>query len=74
MFAGISLKFFRDGIKSSNFMAMYSLEGQQSFNFFAHDLTNHVPELGPSAPFKLKQLRNSFKAASDWPTMCKFYK
>jgi len=66
---GIGLKFFRDYISSTNFMAMYSLEGQTVANFFAHDLTNHVPDISNSAPFALQQLKKVFHKASDWPTM-----
>jgi hypothetical protein len=69
MTPGISLKFLRDGVKSANLMAMYSLSGQKSMNFFAHDLTNHVPNLGGSIPFALKALQKAFEKASKWPTM-----
>lgn len=48
---------------------MYSLEGQSSFNMFEHDLTNHVPNLGDSAPLALKAIAAKFKTASQWPTM-----
>lgn len=66
---GLTLKILRDGVKSSNIFAMYSLEGQSSFNMFEHDLTNHVPNLGDGASLALKALAAKFKTASQWPTM-----
>jgi len=67
---GISMKFLRDNVPSANLFAMYSLEGQTSFNFFEHDLTNHVPDLNEDAiDFALKQLKKAFMKASKWPTM-----
>ena len=49
---------------------MYSLEGQESFNFFEHDFTNHVPDINPAtADFATKALVKTFKSASAWPTM-----
>lgn len=69
MVPGIGLKFFRNRMSSTNMMAMYSLSGQSSFNFFEHDFTNHVPELGTSASVVLRLARSAFAAASEWPTM-----
>ena len=51
---GIGVKFFRDGMKSANFVAMYTLNGQHkgqkidndAGNFFANQFSNHVP--GPN--------------------------
>lgn len=40
---GIGLKFLRDGIDSANLVAMYSVAGQDSWNFFANDFSNHIP-------------------------------
>jgi hypothetical protein len=65
----LSLKCFRNGAPSSNLFAMYSLEGQTSWNFFAHDLSNHVPDLSSSAPFILQELRKTFAKVSDFPSM-----
>eukprot|EP00545_Synedropsis_sp_CCMP1620_P013676 CAMPEP_0119014664 /NCGR_PEP_ID=MMETSP1176-20130426/10148_1 /TAXON_ID=265551 /ORGANISM="Synedropsis recta cf, Strain CCMP1620" /LENGTH=334 /DNA_ID=CAMNT_0006967879 /DNA_START=21 /DNA_END=1025 /DNA_ORIENTATION=+ len=39
---GLGVKFFRDGMPSANFVAMYSLDGQTSGNFFENDFTTHV--------------------------------
>jgi len=66
---GISFKFLRSGVASANFMTMYSLEGQPSFNFFKHDLTNHVPDLSLNGSEALKILKYKFLTESDWPSM-----
>eukprot|EP01123_Difflugia_compressa_P000440 TRINITY_DN1051_c0_g1_i1.p1 TRINITY_DN1051_c0_g1~~TRINITY_DN1051_c0_g1_i1.p1 ORF type:complete len:354 (+),score=62.81 TRINITY_DN1051_c0_g1_i1:28-1062(+) len=64
---GISIKCLRDGVHSGNLFAMYSLQGQNSWNFFKHDLTNHVGDLSNSAGFLLSKLRQRFASASDYP-------
>jgi len=65
---GISLKFLRDGVKSANLMAMPSLMGQQSMNFFVHDFTNHVPSLN-NPPVAFKLMIKTFEKASKWFSM-----
>jgi len=42
---GMGLKFLRDGMDSANLVAMYSVDGQESWNFFKNDFSNHIPEL-----------------------------
>ena len=42
---GIGLKFLRDGVASGNMVAMFSVDGQQSWNFFKNNFTNHIPAL-----------------------------
>jgi len=66
---GLSLKCLRDGVPSANLFAMYSLQGQDSWNFFKHDLTNHVPDLGKDADSSLQALRGVFAKASSYPVM-----
>jgi hypothetical protein len=66
---GISLKCLRSGMPSGNMFAMFSLQGQDSWNFFKHDLTNHVPDLSADAEFILQELRSTFAKASNWPVM-----
>merc|ERR1711915_469197 len=39
---GMGLKFLRDGQESGSMVAMYSVEGQKSWNLFKNDWTNHV--------------------------------
>jgi len=40
---GMGVKLLRDGADSANFVAMFSLDGQATLNFFANDFSNHVP-------------------------------
>jgi len=42
---GMGLKFLRDGRDSANLVAMYSVDGQESWNFFKNDFSNHIPSL-----------------------------
>jgi len=48
---------------------MFSLAGQDDFNFFKNNFTNHVPHLSPDADTALKALRAKFATASHWPEM-----
>lgn len=41
---GMGVKFLRDGIDSSNFVAMFGVDGQNDLNFFANDWVNHIPD------------------------------
>merc|ERR1711936_104425 len=43
----MGLKFLRDGKDSANLVAMYSVNGQESWNFFKNDFTNHIGTAGP---------------------------
>ena len=45
---GIGVKFLRDGHDSANYVAMDSLDGQNSFNFFEYSFETHLPVLSPS--------------------------
>jgi hypothetical protein len=40
---GMGLKFLRDGMDSANLVAMYAVDGQESWNFFENDFTTHIP-------------------------------
>ena len=40
---GLGLKFLRDGVESANLVAMYGVDGQESWNVFANDWSNHIP-------------------------------
>ncbi|KAI3636662.1 hypothetical protein MIR68_005351 [Amoeboaphelidium protococcarum] len=57
-----AVKLFRDNIKSANFMAMFTLDGQESLNFFKNNFTSHVP-IPKSAALKL--LVAKFKQGSN---------
>ena len=41
---GMGVKFLRDGVDSANFVSMYSVDGQESFNFFENNWSNHVSD------------------------------
>jgi hypothetical protein len=69
MVPGFGLKFLRSGLSATNLFGLYALGGQPSFNFFEHDLTNHVPDLGTDASYVLRKVRDIFAQASAWPTM-----
>jgi len=67
--AGITLKFLRDGRPSVNILAVHSLPGQTSYNFFAHDFSNHVADFPSTAsPMQMKS-RANFARGSPWPVM-----
>lgn len=62
---GVGVKFFIDSKPSMNFVAMYSLEGQPEYNFFANEFSTIVsaPNSGP-----LKILGAAFGTATQDPT------
>jgi hypothetical protein len=65
---GLSLKFLREGVGSASIMAMFSIQGQVSFNYFEHDLTNHPPYPDPNNISDAQYLLfEHFKDASDFP-------
>jgi len=39
---GFGIKFLRDGVPSGNMVAMYSVNGQASWNFFKNEFSNHI--------------------------------
>ena len=63
MTPGMGVKFLRDGVDSANFVAMYSVDGQDSLNFFEHDWNNHIPDPHDATLIPL-ELR--FKTATDY--------
>jgi len=69
---GMGLKFLRDGMDSANLVAMYGVEGQESWNFFKNDFTNHIaaafsPALvALSVKFSSATKYISSVALSDW--------
>ena len=45
---GLGLKLLRDGRDSANLVAMFSVDGQQSWNFFKNNFTTHyIPSGDP---------------------------
>jgi len=70
---GIGLKLLRDGLDSANLVAMYSVQGQQSWNFFKHNFSNHIPAVGLSllplaAKFSTATRNIRQVGLSDWAT------
>ena len=63
---GIGLKLFRDGIPSANLVAMNSLSGQESGNFFQEILSNHIE---PTDRISLGLLESKFNDVSSPSTM-----
>ena len=60
---GMGFKCLRDGHDSSNFVAMFSVDGQPSLNYFANDWSNHIPD--PKS-ISLKPLEARFATQTDW--------
>ena len=60
---GMGVKLLRDGHDSANFVCMYSVDGQDSLNFFANDFVNHIPD--PHS-LSLKPLEARFATQTDW--------
>jgi len=50
---GMGVKFLRDGADSANFVAMFSVDGQESLNFFANDWSNHIPDVSDVSLYPL---------------------
>ena len=59
----MGVKFLRDGTDSANFVAMYSVDGQSSLNFFENSFSNHIPDAKNKA---LKPLERHFSFASKY--------
>lgn len=58
---GFGLKFLRDGMPSASMVAMYSVDGQNSWNFFKNDFSNHIAR---SEDFGLKLVAKKFSTAT----------
>lgn len=62
---GLGMKWLIDEQPSVNFVAMYSLDGQESFNFFENNFSNFIE---PPTNALLTPLVNAFKTVSIDPT------
>jgi len=60
---GIGLKFLRDGVDSANVVAMFGVNGQDSWNFFANDFSNHI---AAAEGLSLTLLANKFATATPY--------
>lgn len=63
---GFALKCLRSGVPSANIIVMYSVLGQESWNFFKNDFSNHIPEVKEKdiPEFALKLLAKKFSTAT----------
>ena len=59
----MGLKFLRDGVDSANTVAMYSVDGQDNWDFFMHDWSNHIPDMQNAF---LDPLANKFHEATEY--------
>jgi hypothetical protein len=66
---GISVKLLRSQVPSATFLGLYSLLGQDSWNFFAHDFSSQPPDFGSWAGTGPLLLRAKFEESSQFPTM-----
>jgi len=41
---GMAIKLLRDSADSANFVSMFSVDGQDTLDFFANDFKNHIPD------------------------------
>jgi len=62
---GIGVKLLRDAQESANFVAMFGVDGQSSWNFFENDFFNHIPN---ATAADTKILSNKFSEQTDWIT------
>jgi len=65
---GLAFKFLRDKVPSASLFALHSLIGENNYNFFAHDWSNHVPDMPYDIGFAVTLIRDTFAKASDYPT------
>lgn len=61
---GLGIKFPRTGILSGNYVALHSLDFGQSWNFFASNLSNHIPP-ARSGNVQQKIIVKKFQQASN---------
>ena len=59
------LKFLRDGTDSANVVAEYSVDGQESWNFFKNDFSNHIFSTGAPTP-GVEAIANLFATGTPW--------
>jgi hypothetical protein len=65
MTPGMGVKFLRDGVDSGNFVAMWSVDGQKSMNWFANDFFTHIADA--KSPLFMP-LEKRFATATDYIT------
>jgi len=60
---GLGIKFLRDDVDSANTVAMYGVNGFDSWNFFDRDASNHI---GAAKSAVLLAVAAKFKTATDY--------
>lgn len=63
MTPGMGVKLLRDGHDSANFVCMFSVDGQDSLDWFANDFVNHIPAI---KDFRKKPIEARFATATDY--------
>ncbi|EAR87007.1 peroxidase, putative (macronuclear) [Tetrahymena thermophila SB210] len=58
---GLGLKFLADGVPSANLVAMWGVNGVDSFNFFDKDMNTHIPN---AEGLQLKLVAKKFSTAT----------
>lgn len=58
---GLGLKFLADGVPSANLVAMWGVNGVDTFNFFDKDMNTHIPS---AAGLPLKLVAKKFSSAT----------
>ena len=59
----MGLKLLRNGVHSANLVAMFSVNGQSTWNFFQNNFTNHIPSASGVA---LTTLAHKFATATPY--------
>ena len=62
---GMGIKWYRDGIKSANLVAMPGFDPTQTPNFFENNFSNHIKPINDTA---IKVLSHLFAKGSPWAT------
>ena len=62
---GMGIKWYRDGVKSANLVAMPGFEPTKSPNFFENNFSNHIKPIDATA---IKVLSHIFAKGSPWST------
>lgn len=60
---GLGIKLLRDDVDSANTVAMYGVNGFDSWNFFERDASNHI---GAASGAALTAVAAKFKTATDY--------
>jgi len=69
MVPSVAMKFLRDGIPSANIETMFAVEGQEGFNFFRNNVSNHIPSRSTDTSMDIKLLDTKVREASKWTNM-----